>query len=115
VTLLLYADVHVRMAITQGLRHRGVTVLTAQEDGTDQWDDAQLLDRATALGHVVFSNDTDFLVEAARRQTAGEPFAGVIYAHQQHVSIGRCIDDLEVLAKVLDPPDMMNQVVYLPL
>jgi hypothetical protein len=39
----------------------------------------------------------------------------VIYAAQTRVSIGRCIYDLEVLAKVLDPPDMLNRVEYLPL
>ena len=68
-----------------------------------------------ALGYAVFTQDEDFLAEAARRQRAGEPFAGVVYAEQLGVPIGRCIDDLELLAKVYDPPDMMNQVVYLPI
>jgi hypothetical protein len=46
----LYMDAHVRWAVTQGLRLRGVDVVTAQEDGTDDWDDNDLLDRATELG-----------------------------------------------------------------
>jgi predicted nuclease of predicted toxin-antitoxin system len=108
-------DVQVAMAITQGLRHRGVTVLRAQEDGMDQSPDPDLLDRATALGHVVFTRDVDFLIEAARRQATGEVFAGVVYAHQLTVSIGRCVQDLELMAKVFDPVDMMYRVVYLPL
>jgi hypothetical protein len=29
----LYSDVHVRRAVTEGLRLRGVDILTAQEDG----------------------------------------------------------------------------------
>ena len=33
----LYMDVHVRRAVTQGLRLRQVDVLTAQEDGTATW------------------------------------------------------------------------------
>ena len=78
-------------------------------------DDPVLLDRALALGHVVFTQDRDFLAEAARRQRAGETFAGVVYAEQLGVAIGRCIDDLELLAKVYDPPDIMNQVAYLPI
>ena len=81
----------------------------------DRAADPLLLDRALALGHVVFTRDADFLVEASRRQRAGEPFAGVVYARQRVVSVRRCIDDLELLAKVYDPPDMMNQVVYLPI
>jgi hypothetical protein len=108
-------DVHVRTAVTHGLRLRGVTVLTAQEDGTDQLDDPELLDRSTALGYVLFTQDVDLLVEAARRQAAGEAFAGVIYAHQQRITDGRCIADLELLATVLDPADMLNRVEYLPL
>jgi hypothetical protein len=108
-------DVHVQYAIAHGLRQRGVTVLRAQEDGTTRLADSALLDRATALGYVFFTRDVDFLVEAARRQRTGESFAGVVYAHQQYVPIRRCIDDLELLAKGYDPPDMENRVEYLPL
>ena len=114
-SLSICMDVHVRSAVTRGLRSRGVTVLTAQEDGTDQLLDPELLDRATALGYILFSQDEDLLAEAARRQRAGEPFAGLVYAHQQRVSIGRCIDDLELIAKAFDPPDVAGRVIYLPL
>ncbi|HEY7329258.1 MAG TPA: DUF5615 family PIN-like protein [Gemmataceae bacterium] len=114
-SLSLYMDHHVDIAITRGLRRRGVTVLTAEEDGTKQLADPLLLDRAMALGYVLFTQDADLLAEAARRQAAGEAFAGVVYARQQVVPIGRCIQDLELMAKVLDPVEMMNRVVYLPL
>lgn len=53
-------DVHVRREVTVGLRMRGVDVLTAQEDGAATLPDAELLTRATELGHVVFRQDTDF-------------------------------------------------------
>ena len=43
----LYMDVHVRRAVTAGVRLRGVDVLTAQEDGTGELPDPELLDRAT--------------------------------------------------------------------
>lgn len=114
-SLSLYMDHHVDVAITRGLRRRGVTVLTAEEDGTKQLADPLLLDRAMALGYVLFTQDADLLAEAARRQASGEPFAGVVYTHQQGISIGRCVQDLELMAKVLDPVDMMNRVVYLPI
>jgi Domain of unknown function (DUF5615) len=108
-------DVQVPAAITHGLRGRAVTVLTAQDDGTDRLADPQLLDRTTQLGFVLFTQDQDFLAEAARRQQAGEPFAGVVYGPQNPGWIGRYIDDLELLAKVFDPIDMRNRVEYLPL
>ena len=44
----LYMDEHVPSAITEGLRWRGVDVLTAQEDGRTGEDDPELLDRASA-------------------------------------------------------------------
>ena len=67
---------------------------------------------ATQLGRVVFTQDEDFLLEARRRQQSGEPFAGVIYAHQLNVTIG---GDLELIAKIYEPAEMASRVEYLPL
>jgi len=108
-------DHHVRKAITDGLRLRGVDVLTAEQDGTKQLPDDQLLDRAGALGRVLFTQDEDFLVETARRQREGLAFAGVIYGHQRRVAVGQCIRDLEFLCVVGELGDFANQVIYLPL
>jgi hypothetical protein len=55
-----------------------------------------------------------FLKEAALRQQQGIFFAGVIYAHQLRVSIGVCIENLELIAKAGEPPDLHNQVQHLP-
>ena len=90
-------------------------MLTAQEDGTRRLSDPDLLDRATVLNRVFFTRDEDLLSEASRRQRSGEFFAGVIYAHQLRVSVGQCIEDLELLAKVNEPEDFANRVEYLPL
>ena len=114
-TLRLYMDVHVRDEITDALRLRGVDVLTAQEDGTARLDDPALLDRATGLGRVLFTQDQDFLVETSARQHSGRHFAGVIYAHQLNITIGQCIDELELVAKVYEPVDISDQMLYLPL
>lgn len=51
----LYMDVHVRQAVTNGLRLRGIDVITAQEDGATMFDDAELLDRASQLRRVLFT------------------------------------------------------------
>jgi hypothetical protein len=108
-------DVHVRRAVTDGLRLRGVDVLTAQEDGAGELTDPQLLSRATALGRILFSQDDDLLREAQQRQQSGDLFAGVIYAHQLNISIGQCIDDLELIAQLTVPEEWMNRLAYLPL
>lgn len=108
-------DQHVPRAVTSGLRRREVEVLTAFEDGAGETADPELLDRATALGHVLFTQDDDLLVEAAKRQTVGRAFAGIIYAHQQRVPVGMCVEQLELIAKTLEPAEFENRVIYLPL
>lgn len=113
--LALYMDHHVPRAITEGLRLRGVDVITAYEDSADDMDDPALLDRATELGRALFTQDDDLLAEATRRQKEGVTFGGVIYSHQLRVSIGVCINDLEIISKAGEPEDLINLVQFLPL
>lgn len=113
-SIAFYMDHHVPPPITVALRIREVDVTTTLEDGTSEIDDPALLDRAE-LGRVLFTQDDDLLAEASRRQEAGIPFEGVIYAHQLYVSIGTCINDLEIIAKTGEVGELRNLVVYLPL
>lgn len=106
--------VHIPKAITNGLRVRGVEVLTAQDDGTITLSDAELLTRATELGRPLFSQDDDLLAEAHARLLVGEDFAGVIYSHQLSSPIGRCIEDLELIAKTCEEEDMLNNIEFIP-
>ena len=114
-TLSLYMDHHVPKAITVGLRLRGMDVITAYEDGTDQLSDELLLKKAHELKRALFTQDDDLLEEAAKFQRKGIPFSGVIYGHQLRVTIGVCIQDLEIIVQSGEPKDLENQVVYLPL
>ncbi len=114
-TVALYMDVHVHRAITTGLRLRDVDVVTAQEDGHRTAEDDRLLDRATELQRVLFTQDEDLLAEAKHRQEEGIPFAGVIYAHQLRITIGRCVNELELIAKASEVRELANRVEYLPL
>jgi hypothetical protein len=111
----LYMDHNVPQAITLGLRLREVDVLTAYEDGTHELEDADLLDRATQLNRTLFTRDDDLLAEGSLRQRENIPFCGVIYAHQFRVSIGRCVQDLELLAKAGELNDLKNEIIFLPL
>ena len=114
-SIALYMDVHVRRAVTNGLRIRGVDVMTAQEDGTAMWPDNRLLDRAGELDRVLFSQDDDLLAKAELRQRENSPFTGVIYGHQLAITIGQCVRDLEIIAKAAKPEDLENRVEFLPL
>ena len=108
-------DVHVPAAITRGLILRGVDVLTAQLDGATRLADPELLDRATELRRVLFSQDEDLLTEATKRQRSGKPFGGVVYAHQLRITIGQAIANLEILALLGVFEEFNNRVEYLPL
>jgi hypothetical protein len=115
VSLRLYLNHHVRIEITDGIRRRGVDLLTAYEDNRHEADDPALLDRASHLERVLFSQDRDLLVEVSRRQKANQRFCGVIYAHQLAITIGQCIDDLELICGACELSELENRLIYLPL
>lgn len=108
-------DVHVRRAVTEGLRLREIDVITAQEDQASEFKDPDLLDRATVLGRVLITQDEDLLSEAEHRQRREQSFAGLIYAHQLNIGTGEFIADLELIAHASEPAEWVNRVEYLPL
>ena len=105
-------DEHVLSAVTEGLRCRGVDVLTVQEDGRDGLPDQLVLDRAAELGKFVFAQDQDFLAIGAAR-LAAQYFPGIIFAHQMEIAIRRCIDELEIISVLGSTADMDNRIEFL--
>ena len=87
----------------------------AHDDGATEMPDEELLSRATLLGRVVFSQDHDFLTIATRWLNEGRGFAGLVYCRQRRLSVGQITEQLELIAKLSDPVDLTNNVVYLPL
>lgn len=113
--LAVYMDHHVPAAITDGLRSRGIDVLTAFEDGHADADDTVLLARATTLGRIVFTRDRDFLAIGRAAQSSGTAFGGIVYAHQLRVTIGQVVRDLELICQLIAPDEARNQIHHLPL
>jgi predicted nuclease of predicted toxin-antitoxin system len=74
-----YLDEHVSKAVTEGLRRRGVDVVTVQELDLQAEEDVQHLEQAARDGRVIFTQDADFL----RLHALGHPHRGIVYAHQQ--------------------------------
>ena len=108
-------DQHIPRAITVGLRLRGMDVITAFEDKANEMNDSELLNRASELERVLFTQDDDLLAEAAIRQKNCIFFQGVIYVHQLLISIGACVNDLEIIVKAAEPDELVNAVIFLPL
>ena len=114
-TVGLYADVHVPSPVILQLRLRGVDILAATEEGTNELLDDELLVLATSLQRVMVTQDIRFRVLAANWQRIGKPFAGLVFAHQRYVSFGEMIFDLELIATATDADYWQNRVEQPPL
>jgi hypothetical protein len=108
-------DHNVIRSITTGCRARGLDVLTALEDSFGERPDEDVLARATELGRIVFTHDTDFIQITGAWLMTGRAFSGVAYGHQHFVSIAKAIQDLELICRVLSAADATNQLLRLPL
>jgi hypothetical protein len=108
-------DVHVDYAIVGQLRLRNVDVLTAQAIGADRMPDELLLARASELGRLLFTHDIRLQAMAENWQSHGKPFGGLVFGHLMQISIGQCVNELELIAKATEPHDWMSTIVRLPL
>jgi hypothetical protein len=111
----LYADVHVPGPIIWQLRARGVDILAATEEQTNELPDDELLTLATSQSRVVVTQDIRFRVMAEDWQRSGRTFAGLVFGHQRYISFGQMISDLDLIAKATDPDYWRNRVEQLPL
>ena len=103
-----YVDEHIGNAVVQGLRQRGVDILTVVEAGmSSATDDAQLA-FALKAGRVIFTQDGDFLRLAA----SGVSHAGVVYA-PQGTSIGPIVRGLLLIHNVLSAEELMDRIEYI--
>jgi predicted nuclease of predicted toxin-antitoxin system len=102
-----YTDEHVSRAVIQGLRHRGIDVLTVPEAGLMGASDEEHLSRALQESRVIFTQDDDFLRLAA----AGHPHAGIVYA-PQHSSVREILHGLLMVYEVLGAEEMAGQVEF---
>jgi hypothetical protein len=69
----------------------------------------------TALGRVLFTQDIRFKARAQDWQREARPFAGLLFGHQLHGSIGQYVRDLELIAKATEPEEWISRVEKLPL
>jgi predicted nuclease of predicted toxin-antitoxin system len=114
VTLSYYFDHHVPPGVARGLERRAVDVLTAQSDGTAAWSDEELLERATLLNRILYTQDEDFLQISDDWRGSEQHHAGIVYAHQQSITVGQTIADLELIAKAMTAEEMRDLVIFLP-
>ncbi len=96
------------MAIVEGLKRRGVNIISAKDLGKLGLTDEEQL--AVAFEHqaVIFTCDADFL-----RMALSKPHLGLIYVHQQKLLIGECIRRLKIIAATKSAQEMQNRILFL--
>lgn len=103
-----YMDEHVPLPVTQGLRRRGIDVLTTQDAGMAGAQDDQQLAHATSQGRAIVTQDDDFL----RLHAAGIAHTGIAYA-PQGTPVGALVRALTELSLLLDSTDLVERVEFL--
>lgn len=111
--LKIYADEDVNFAIIKGLRALGVTAWTAKEVGLQGKSDEEQLAYTAKEKAVLFTHDDDLLTLADQWFKVGKEHWGIIYVHQNKLSIGECIRRLMDYAVILEAEDMKNCVEFL--
>ena len=106
--ITFYMDEHVPRVVTDGLRRRGVGVLTAQEANMMGASDSEHLEIAAKKGYVVFTHDADFL----RLHAAGASHSGIVYVPQQ-TPVGAIVRGLMVIYELLSSEEMIGRVEFI--
>jgi len=108
--LKIYADENVNIAIVEGLKHRGIEACSAIEKNKLGLSDEEQLMYAIKEGSTIFTHDDDFLIMVAESEVE---HCGIIYVHQEHLSIGECIRRLKAIVETVSPEEMHNRILYL--
>ena len=104
----LYTDEHIPRAVVEGLRRRGIDVLSTREAEMLGASDKEQLALAVSQDRVIFTQDDDFL----RLHAKEVKHCGIVYTRQQ-TSIGEMLRGLMFICQVLDTDEMRNHVEFL--
>jgi len=70
--------------------------------------DEEQIEVATRNRAVIFTHDVDFLRVATEKE-----HPGIIYVHQQKLSVGECIKRLKAVVETRSPEEMRNKITFL--
>jgi predicted nuclease of predicted toxin-antitoxin system len=107
VRIAFYMDEHVPSAVSQGLRLRGVDVLTAQDADMRGASDEDHFALAVHEKRTIFTQDADFL----RLHASNHAHAGIVFA-AQGTPPGAIVRSLVLIHEVLRPEEMAGRVEF---
>jgi hypothetical protein len=105
----LYFDENVEIAVADQMRTRGIQCVTVRDLNLLGDTDENHLKRATEMGCVLCTYDTDYL----RLHTEGFSHCGIVFAVKSTTTIGDWIRSLELICGVLTAEEMKNHIEYL--
>jgi predicted nuclease of predicted toxin-antitoxin system len=97
-----YLDEHIPKGVAEGLRRRGIDVLTIQDAGRAGDPDRKQLAFAAMKRRVLVTFDDDFLALDA----AWAPHSGIVFSKAGRRSVGELIESLVLIANVIEPEEM---------
>jgi len=104
-----YLDEHIPKGVVEGLRRRGVDVLTVQETARSGDSDDKQLAFAAREGRVFVTFDDDFL----RLDATGIPHTGIVFSQPGRRTVGEMIESLMLISSVIEPNEMKNHVEFI--
>jgi predicted nuclease of predicted toxin-antitoxin system len=107
--LRFHLDENVSAAVAEGLRRRGIDVMTAGEGRLLGASDLAHLEHCRAAGRILFTQDSDFLILAS----SGIPHRGIVFSANGTRSIRQMIETLILIDACLYAEDMNNHIEYI--
>ena len=104
-----FLDENIPIAVAEQLRRRGVDAVTVRDLGLLGDSDPDHMRRASKMGRVFCTHDTD-IIELA---IAGAEHVGIVFGQQHKHGIGDWVRFLELVAAVYEPQEMENRIEYL--
>ena len=104
-----YLDENVQVTIADQLRRRGITVITVRDLDLLGDTDANHLARATRMGYVLCTHDSDYVDLA----TSGVKHAGIVFGQQHKHTIGTWVTFLELVHSIYAAEEMHDLVEYI--
>ena len=105
-----YSDEDVNVAITEGLKRRGIKAISCQEVDNIGLSDEEQIRYANSNKLVILTHDVDFLRIVHERKIS---HSGIIFVSQNKLSVGEIIRKIEFLVSMLSQEDMENHVEFL--
>ena len=104
-----YLDEHIPKAVAEGLRRRGIDVLTVREAERLGDPDRKQLAFAAMKRRILVTFDDDFLALDA----VGTPHLGIVFSQAGPRSVGELINSLVLIASVIEPEEMRNHIEFI--